>query len=656
MLRRPPRAPVDPALPVLRRRASYLLADQPAKVQAFVRIVPLLLSARFRRPNLEAEPPGLLLPPRRRRWGRLCDRLDLPPPGGWYATAHPLVRSVVLAPRADGSLELIVVPLDGLTLHQERRLGARLDAITWIAARHAPGLELRSSDAANLSPSLFAWAAVIAGEVPGEGLAGPLDRLDVLSRAPSALLRCVALLVPPDAPPPLEVLRTSHVSAQPLPFLAAWSGQPVARDLCALADKHLSATELGGLATQLRTATLRELRRVPLEARRELSALVRPALLGARIPPALREHLERTLRQSKAKEVQREHGWQLELDGLVLVKAASLDQLRARAVAESPRLAKGGPIWPRVATLVGQGLRSRTRALALLEPGFLRHLVVVIPRSGRPVARRVDAPTLIRQLLEWHRSGVSVELLSEAGCDPALLSRAAQLLKLPLEPGGVVAYELEGGRVQLLGDGTSRSLPIDAVLRRPRTLTWLPRRADVARCLRRPLSTGLPTVHAVAVPHDKHVAVFALDAGGALFRERVAPGELAGTLSDWREVLRHTDPPTLVATSVHPQLDALAGLRAERGPAITLEVELVRGGEQVLFDGERFGHGAPLPWSALAEAVLSHWPPGTSTALSIPRVRCLEPVDALWLLAARSRVLRRVNTHLRRIARVLRAA
>ncbi|MFZ5444150.1 MAG: hypothetical protein ACOZQL_29405 [Myxococcota bacterium] len=656
MLRRTTRAPVDPALPVLRRRASALLADQPSRVRAFVRVFPLLLSARFRRPNLEQEPPGLVAAPRRRRWGRLCAQLELPPPLGWYATAHPLVRSVILAPRADGSLELIVVPVEGLTAHQERRLALRLDAIHYLAARHAPGLELRQADARTLAPSLFAWAAVIAGDVPPVE-PGAVDRLDVLARAPSPLLRCVSLLVPPDAPPPLDILRTAHVPSRPLPFLATWSGQAVARDLCALAGKELSATELGGLATQLRTAALGALRRLPPGPRREVRRLVRPALLGSRIPPALREHLERTLRRGRLREVQREPGWELELDGLVLVRAASLDQLRARAVAESPRLARPGPIWPRVAALLSRDdVITRTHALAVLEPGFLRHLVVVIPRSGRPRARRVDVPGLIRQLLAWHRQGVPVELVTEGGCDPALLSRAAQLLKLQLEPGSTIAYELDDARVQLVGSGTSKELPIDVVLRRPRRLAWVPRRADVARSLRRPLATGLPTVHAVAVPHGPHVAVFALDADGALFRERITPAELAGTLSDYREVLRHTDPPTLIATSVHPTLDALAGLRSESGPSVTLELELGPDGEQVLFEGERFGRGAELPWSALAEAVLSHWPPGTWASLSVPRVRTAEPVGALWLLAARSRVLRRVNTHLRRISRLLRAA
>ena len=67
MLRRP-RLPIDAALPALRRRTSHLVAGQGAGVRALLRAVPLLLCTRFRRPSLEAEPPGLLQAPRRRRW------------------------------------------------------------------------------------------------------------------------------------------------------------------------------------------------------------------------------------------------------------------------------------------------------------------------------------------------------------------------------------------------------------------------------------------------------------------------------------------------------------------------------------------------------------------------------------------------------------
>ena len=78
--------------------------------------------------------------------------------------------------------------------------------------------------------------------------------------------------------------------------------------------------------------------------------------------------------------------------------------------------------------------------------------------------------------------------------------------------------------------------------------------------------------------------------------------------------------------------------------------------DQAVFEGERFGAGAPLPFSALAEAVLSHWPPGTWAHVGVDRVVAPAKTAALSLLASRSRVLRRLDIHLRRIARALRAA
>ena len=87
-----------------------------------------------------------------------------------------------------------------------------------------------------------------------------------------------------------------------------------------------------------------------------------------------------------------------------------------------------------------------------------------------------------------------------------------------------------------------------------------------------------------------------------------------------------------------------------------LSVHLTPHGDQAVLDGELFGCRAPLPWSALAEAVLSHWPPGTWAHVGVDRVKAPVGATALELLAGRSRVLRRLGTHLRRISRVLRAA
>ncbi len=650
MLRRP-RLPIDAALPALRRRTSHLVAGQGAGVRALLRAVPLLLCTRFRRPSLEAEPPGLLQAPRRRRWGKLCQQLELPLPGAW-TNARPLVQGVVLAPSAGGALELLIVPIDGLAHQELSRVEARVEALRQLASRHAPDLQLRMASASELTPSMFAWAAVVAGDLPKLTTGQPFDWFDAFARAPTPMLRCLCLLISHDAPPPLDVLRAGHAPTRALEFVARWSGNSLARDVAALADKTLSPGELDGLAGQLRTECLRVLRGVPLGERPFVRALVRRAILGARLPPVLRDHLERTLGGRKTREVQLEEGWQLELDGLVLARAPTLDQLRATAVAESPRLAHEDPLWQRVAQLLEQ---PGPRAIVHLEAGFLRHLVILIPRSGRPRVRRVDGTELLHFVLTWRRRGVPLELMTSPGCEPALLARTTHLLKLPLRPDEVVGFEY-GGRVLLLGPGRARTLPIESLLRRPRTLTWLPAQAELARALRAPLAQGLPTVQVVAFPDgDHHAALYCLDAQGGLFRERVPRPELEITLQEYRAVLRQADPPTLLSASVHPLLTSLSGRMAEGGTPLMLTLELTPL-DQAIFEGERFGAGAPLPFSALAEAVLSHWPPGTWAHVGVDRVVAPAKTAALSLLASRSRVLRRLDIHLRRIARALRAA
>ena len=392
-----------------------------------------------------------------------------------------------------------------------------------------------------------------------------------------------------------------------------------------------------------------------------------PALLGRRLPPVLRPQLERTLRVRNVREVQHAQGWRLELEGMLLARARTLDQLRATALTESPLLAHAGPFWQRVsaafAARAPRALVSIERSGELAEakrpskePGFLRHLVVGVPKAGRPRARRVDATGVLEFVVRSHRAGIPVELIPSPGCDPTLVARASQLLATSLRPDETVGLQL-GQKVLVLDTHRSRLLPLASALSRPRALTWLPEQAEMARALRRPLSTGLPTIQVVAFPEgEAHAALFALDAHGALYREQVALDELEPTLQELREVLRHADPPRLLSASVHPLLTSLAGRCPEVHPAVTLQITLTAHGDQASLDGEPFGAGAELPWSALAEAVLSRWPPGTWAHVGIDRVHAPSGTPGLALLAARSRVLRRLDTHLRRIATHLLAA
>ena len=646
------RAQFDPALPTLRRRTAHLLAGLPPRSRALVRLVPLLLSGRFRRPALDTEPPGVEQSPRRRRWGRLCAQLDLPPPIA-FCQHRPLIRAALLAPGASGGLELLIVPREGLAPRELGRVMSRVDGIAQLAQRHAPTLEVRMAGPAELDPALFAWAAVVAGDVPALADAPTLDWRGTFARAPTPLLRCLMLLVPPHAPSPLSLLRARAAPIAPAAFVARWSGHPVAVDVAALSEQELSPSELEGLSRRFRGACVEALRKIPLHERAAVRAVVRPALFGARVPPVLRAHLERTLRGHVTREVQVGQGWQLELDGLVLARAPTLDQLRALALAESKLLARPEPVWRRLAGAVALGVR---RAVVAIEPGFLRHLVVSVPPSGRPRARRVDAPGLLQFVLTTHRAGVPVELLTAPGSDPNLVARANQLLATALRPDEPAGIQL-GDKLLLLEPHRTRLLPLASALRRPRAMAFLPERAELLPALRRPLGVGLPTVQVAAFPDgDSRAAVFALDAAGTISREVVPLDLLEASLREMREVLRRATEPYLMAAAVHPLLTSLAGRRPDSPPTLTLIAELTAHGDRVSFDGEAFGAGTPLGWSALAEAVLSHWSPGTWAHVGVEQVVAPAGTPALALLAARSRVLRRLDTHLRRIMQHLRAA
>jgi hypothetical protein len=643
----------DAALPLLRRRTSYYLNAVEPQVRAFLRCIPLLLCTRFRRPALDTEPPGLVFAPRRRRWGRLCEQIDLPPPTAWYPI-RPLIKSVVLAPTPEGGLEVLFVAQDELTPHEQLRVSGRIQAIEQMGRRYAPGVEVRLANGFELTPTLFAWAAVLAGDIPPIEEHRAFDWPDAFSRAPTPMLRCLMLLVKRDASSPVELLRKNLTPCHPMAFIARWSENPVARDVAALREETLSPAEIAGISHRLRAACLREIQTFPLEERRSLRQQIRTGLLGRRIPAVFRPHLERALRTKKWKEVQVEQGWQLEFEGLVLARAHSLEQLRASALLESEQLVPPGALWVRLSELMNN--HPLPRALVVIEPGFLRHLVAFIPKSGRPRVWRVDAQALLQFVLNRHRSGIPVELMTSAGSEPTLVARATQLLTLQLGLEESVAIEIGTRVILMMSKARTRNLSIDRALRIPRLTLWLPEKAEVLGALRKPLATGLPTIQVVAFPDgDAHAALFALDAQGSIFRERVPLESVENTLQEYREVLSKTVPATLVSAAVHPTLVQLSGRRHQQ-QSMVLHVELSPRGDQALFEGERFGSGAALSWGSLAEAVLSHWPPGTWARVGVSQVDAPPNTPALMLLACRSRIIRRVNTHLVRIARFLQAA
>jgi hypothetical protein len=644
----------DPALPELKRRTAWLARLLDPKARALVRLMPILLTARFRRPALDREAPGLRQGARRRRWGALCAQLDLPPPTA-FTSSRPLVESALLVPVGDGRFEVLVVPVDEVPPGELPRLVSRVEALAVLAARHAPGLEIRLVSRAELTPSLIPWAAVCAGDLPPFGV-GPIDRLEVVQRAPTPLARCLALLVDDSAAPPLEVLRSDRGCARPDAFVARWSASPIAR---AAARAELgSLAELQATGAALRQACTWALRRIPIARRRPVRALFRKELFTAAIPGVFRPALEALLTGKSATERVTSEGWALAVEGVEVASGRTLDQLRATAVTQSPLLARGGTPWGRLAEQLATG---STRATLLVESGALQHLVVTVAGAGRLRARRVETEGLLRFAMNARVRGQGCEVVASLGSDQSLVTRLAQIGALPLKHAQHVGVEV--GRRLLLTDGRRiRSVRLSTALSRPRLLTWLPSDPELLRSLRRQVVMPLPTVQVTAWPLTQaRATLYFTDPEGVVLREEVPQVSLESHLVESRALLAQGEQPALMSVTVHPTLAALAGRRLEAQlPALALDVECEWPFTlRVWLEGEAFCAPGDLGWTSLAEAVLSHWPPGTWGRVGVRRLSYIKAPSSnspLYLLALRSRVLRRVAAGLTRLTRVLDAA
>ncbi len=645
--RRTPR-PFDLALPLLRRRTTWLLSHLDARTRAFVRLLPLLLTARFRRPSFDAEPPGVRFPPRRRRWGKLCEAVDLPPPSS-VGVAHARVQSVVLAPKVGGRLEVLFLLAADVPPAELPRIMARLTAIAALAQRQSPTLDVRLASPSEMHPSLLAWAAVCAGDVPPIA-EGALDRLELVARAPTPTARCLALLID-DPRHPVEIARAGRAPSAPEAFAAHCSKDPLAR--ASLACDRSTLEDVRTIGRSVRSACIAALRRAPIAHRGPLRTLLRDELFTSSLPGAFRAAFERLIAGRKPFERRTPTGWSLTLHDVELAHGETLEHLRAAAIAQSPLLAHPEAPWPRLAQLTQSAQR---RNLLMVESGLQRHLVVSFSRSGRPHARRVNAEGLLRFALRSRVTGVTCEVIAGLGSEQTLVNRIAQIAALPTD--GPVAIEV-GNRVLLADAHRIRSLPLRSALARPRQLTWLPSDPELLRSLRRPSGAPLPTVHATAWPlPEARAAVIFIDAQGRLMRDEVDRSALEPWLVESRELLRSASPPTLMSVTVHPLLAALSGRRLDATNLVHVDVEAGPRGLRVWLDSEVFCADSELSWTALTEAVLSHWPPGTTGRVGVRHLSFNVAGfvgEPLQILAVRSRVLRRLAVGLRRLTGALAA-
>jgi hypothetical protein len=376
------------------------------------------------------------------------------------------------------------------------------------------------------------------------------------------------------------------------------------------------------------------------------------------MPPPLRRRLEELIRDRPRSETEDPSGWRLTVDGVVLARAKTIEQLRANAVCESPLLVSEAPEWHRLAALLHG---APNRALVVVEGGLTEHLVLSVGASMRPRARRVDTLGLLGFILSRRLRSEPVEVLTSASSSPELVSRIGQVARLNPEEGASVGLQYHD-RLMLVDAHRQRTFSLERAFLRPRRIVWLPEQPELQRSLRRPFNSSISTVHCTVWPEgESKAALYYLDQLGTSFRETFDRFDLEPRLLEARALLSSSVQPTVLSVNVHPTLAALAGRRATLSvPDTELDVECNWPGTVRLWlDGEVFGGPGDLSLGALAEALLSRWPPGTWGNVRIRRLTFARRIDGaspLLALVVRSRVLRRLDVGLRRVARTLLAA
>ncbi|MCU0700543.1 MAG: hypothetical protein MUC96_28875, partial [Myxococcaceae bacterium] len=470
--------PHHPLAPFFRRRTAHLLRAMSPTERLVVRLLPVLFGGRFRRPGYDKEPPGLARMSRRRRWGRACEQLDFPPPLG-FCTTRPLLESVWLVPREAGWTVVLRAVRDRLP-DEHRRLDERMQMVSMLLARRASRLTLALEDAGPLSPARAFFAGLVAGEVPPLDVTAPLEPEDVLAAAPTPWARTLVLGLGDENP--FARLLPGLSLAAPERFAAAAAADGRLLDLVRQLDAEPGLVELQLASRIVRQAAIARWRRAPAARRATLSPELREWIFGALILPALRPRLEALLAHHRPIEVKHERGWRLELDGAALLEATSLDGLRARALTESLSLTPAQAEWRRARALLEQRV---PRTLFVIEPGFLKHLVVNVGPTGRLRARRLSADRLVRLAIALRANGRSFEPTARPGADPLLVSRLSQIAATEVAPGQAFGVQ-RGARVVIANRGRLRDRPLLRALAAPRRLTLLPERPEWLAALRPP--------------------------------------------------------------------------------------------------------------------------------------------------------------------------
>ena len=615
--------------------------------------MPVLLGGRFRRPGYDKEPPGLFRMPRRRRWGLACEAVDLPPPLGFTCT-RPLIRSVLVAPRP-GGWDLIVIATSERSSDDHRRFDERIAMVRQLCERRAPGFTVIVRTGGLSAEQLF-FAGLAAGDAPELPTQGTIDLAEVVKVSPTPLSRALTLTLSPDQP--FSRLIPGIALASPERFAAAASSDDRLLALVRQLSVEPGIVELELASRVLRHAAHLQWKQLTGPARKVIGAELKRSVMGSQLLPALRPMLEKLLDRHHASEVKDETGWHLKIDDHTLLSASTLDALRARALTETPKLCVAQGEWRRARALMDSKV---PRTLFVVEPGFLKHLALTLGPSGRLRARRLTTEACVRLALSLRRAGRGVEVSVRPGASPLLVSRLSQIASADVAKGTGFGVE-RGSRLLLSASEQIRDLPFLAALSRPRRITLLPEHAEWVPALRLPRSVGgKPSVRATLYAAEQNVArALFVDHTGHLFVEEFSRGWLQQWIADTKALVElHAG--AGFQLSVSPSLESMAGrVSTEDISPVELSVDVDATGRTVVTLGDdRFGAGQLLGWHALAETVFSHWPPrvrGRVRIATITMARRSPDSSPLEVLAVRSRVLRRLSSHLASLARRLEAA
>lgn len=660
-------APRDERLAWLALRTRWLLRRLTPLERALVRALPALLVGRFRRPGFDREPPGLLRPPKRRRWGKLFEKLGWIAPAGTTG-ARPLIASVHLAPAGADVFELYVAPVADLGADQPR-LKARLDALEALLQRKTPRLRLVRE--APTRPEVWAYAGLVCGEFPGLssfhskpdaprpdwalGPPTPVDVAGLAERAPTPLARALALLVSAGQGHPLaELPRPAPIDGSPEAFLAAWTQAPVAHEcVAAVRLPDLGPEQVLATARSLRRACCRAYRALPVELRRRLHPQLRGELFANRVPAALASAF---LQPAKAPRLDVVHGAQgaaVLLGELVLARGRNEGEAVLRAAGEAPWL----PVSADLQRLARRHQTERRQHLVVVG-AHGEHRLVTVGGGRRARLDYLSTAATLQWVAVRHFRGEAVELTSDRASSGGTVALLARVLEAP-QDGRALAVELDE-RLCVVDARGVRWPTAEHFLRRPRLVHLVSEMPGPRRALFALPTARLPTVHVVAEARGDWAQVLFRDADGWLLRRTVPLEELEHELLESQEVLEHQTPSVRLCVSATPQATALVGRRFTETAADVRFAAVFEGPRRVwaLSGGERFGLGG-LPWHAAGELVLSHWPLGTHGRLALPSVTLPTPAPGrspLWALAVRALVLRQIACRVRGASQFLDAA